>query len=77
MPGDIVLLASDGLSKMVTDAEMTAVIKEMAEPRPIVDALIARARAAGGVDNVTVVVARVRVRQDKGLRGVVSRFFGF
>jgi protein phosphatase len=77
LPGDIVLLASDGLSKMVTDAEMTAVIKEMAEPRPIVDALIARARAAGGVDNVTVVVARVRVRQDKGLRGVVSRFFGF
>ena len=58
-PGDLVLLATDGLSKMVVDADVAAVIAESLSPQRIVDALIAKSRAAGGVDNIAIVVARV------------------
>lgn len=76
LPGDLVLLATDGLSKMVTDAEVAKTIAAEAAPQAIVDALIAKARAAGGVDNVTVVVARVPTREDGGVKGMVARLFG-
>ena len=75
LPGDVVLLATDGLSKMVPDADVAAVIAGGASPQAVVDDLIARSRAAGGVDNVTVVVARVPSR-DAGVKGIVSRLFG-
>ncbi|MBI3565089.1 MAG: SpoIIE family protein phosphatase [Elusimicrobia bacterium] len=75
LPGDLVLLATDGLSKMVSDAEVAATIAAAGEPEAIVDALIAQARAAGGVDNVTVVVARVPSRDGSGVKGIVSRLF--
>ena len=38
-------------------------------------ALIEKARAAGGVDNVTVIAARVPARDD-GVKGLVARLFG-
>lgn len=76
LPGDLVLLATDGLSKMVTDADVARTIDEKGQPQAIVDELIARARAAGGVDNVTVVAARVPPRGDGGVKGIVSRLFG-
>ncbi|MFI5363582.1 MAG: Stp1/IreP family PP2C-type Ser/Thr phosphatase [Elusimicrobiota bacterium] len=73
LPGDVVLLATDGLSKMVPDAEVASTIAAAAGPQAVVDQLIAKARAAGGVDNVTVVVARVPPRGDGGVRGLVAR----
>lgn len=77
LPGDVVLLATDGLSKMVSDAEVAATVEEKGEPQAIVDALIAQARSAGGVDNVTVVAARVPGgRSSGGVKGIVSRLFG-
>jgi serine/threonine protein phosphatase PrpC len=62
---------------MGEDADVAAVIAAAPRPQEIVDTLIAKARAAGGVDNVTVVVARVPSREDGGgVRGLVSRLFG-
>jgi protein phosphatase len=75
LPGDVILLATDGLSKMVSDAEVARVIAEGGEPQKVVDVLIEKARAAGGVDNVTVVVARVP-SGGTGVKGIVSRLFG-
>lgn len=75
MPDDVILLATDGLSKMVPDAEVSRIIGAEAEPNKIVPALIAKARAAGGVDNVTVVVARVFGDGSKGMKGFISRLF--
>ncbi len=75
LPGDVVLLATDGLSKMVADAEVSAVVAAEAEPARIVRLLIEKARAAGGVDNVTVVAARVP-SGGTGVKGIVSRLFG-
>jgi len=51
------------------------VIADKKEPQAITDELIARARAAGGVDNVTVLVARLPA-QAGGVKGMVSRLFG-
>ncbi|NNN05962.1 MAG: Stp1/IreP family PP2C-type Ser/Thr phosphatase [Elusimicrobia bacterium] len=75
LPGDLVLLATDGLSKMVPDSEVARVVAAAAEPKAVVDTLIAKARAAGGVDNVTIVAARVSENGAGGVKGLVSRLF--
>ncbi len=56
-PGDTYLLCSDGLSAMVRDEEIARVLEATgAAPREAGEALIAAANAAGGEDNVTVVL---------------------
>ncbi|HZO14621.1 MAG TPA: protein phosphatase 2C domain-containing protein [Polyangiaceae bacterium] len=58
--GDIYLLCSDGLNGMLTDDEILAIAgKRDALLEQICDDLIAKANAAGGNDNTTVVVVRV------------------
>jgi protein phosphatase len=55
--GDLVLLCSDGLSAMVRDEEIGRVLESTgAAPREAAEALVAAANAAGGEDNVTVVL---------------------
>lgn len=54
--GDLLMLCSDGLSSMVEDAAIEAVMLEHHDPQECCDALVAEALAAGGLDNVTVVV---------------------
>lgn len=51
-----VLLCSDGLSDMVTSAEMQRIIRrDVDDPAAVVAGLIDAANAAGGKDNITVV----------------------
>jgi serine/threonine protein phosphatase PrpC len=76
LPGDVVLLATDGVSKMVTDAEVAGVVAAERQPSRIVDALIAKARAGGGVDNITVVAARVPGADESGVGAVMRRLLG-
>ena len=60
--GDVFLLCSDGLSGMVSDAEMEAAARgrppTWRRPAP---GSIERANAAGGNDNVTCILARCRL----------------
>lgn len=75
LPGDVVLLCSDGLTKHVTEGEIG---KSLKEPRPVAemaDELIQKARDGGGSDNITVVVARVPASARAGLKGLISRIF--
>lgn len=60
-PGDLYLLCSDGLTNMVPDAELTAILRATSgfAPAAAVRALIDRANEHGGDDNITAVVARV------------------
>ncbi|MCI8401312.1 MAG: serine/threonine-protein phosphatase [Lachnospiraceae bacterium] len=60
MGGDQYLLCSDGLTDMVSNAEICALMRETKEAGRCVNALIARALENGGRDNVTVIVVRIR-----------------
>lgn len=53
--GDRLLLCTDGLSDMVGDAELCAILTSVRSPKKVCERLIAAAYAAGGVDNITVV----------------------
>jgi protein phosphatase len=57
-PGDAVLLCSDGLTGMLPDGRLTAVLGSDGDPRAACDRLVAEANAAGGRDNITAVLAR-------------------
>ena len=58
--GDQFLLCSDGLTDMVSNAQICAIMKEHEDVRHCVDALIAKALENGGKDNVTVILVRVK-----------------
>lgn len=58
-PGDRLLLCTDGLSGMVPDAEIARILGAARTPQDAVDALVDSALAAGGHDNITVVVADI------------------
>lgn len=57
--GDRLLLCSDGLSGMLEDHEMEAVLLRTRDPQRCAAQLVNQAIGAGGYDNVTVVVADV------------------
>ena len=56
--GDRVVVCSDGLSGVVTDEEMAAVLSSTDDMDEVCRHLIDMARAAGGPDNITVIAAR-------------------
>jgi protein phosphatase len=56
-PDDLFLLCSDGLTGMVDDAAIAAILSEV-EPDIAAERLIEAALAAGGADNVSVIVVR-------------------
>ncbi len=55
--GDILLLCSDGLNKMVEDAAILQIAAESAGPDEICSRLIDAANENGGLDNITVLAA--------------------
>ncbi len=57
--GDAFLVASDGLTGMVDDRRLQALLLSRASPARIVDALIAEANGRGGLDNSTAIVVQV------------------
>lgn len=58
-PGDIFLLCSDGLSDMIDDGEILRCMSTGQDLSSMADRLIEKAKAAGGKDNVTVVLAQI------------------
>ena len=58
VPGDVVVLCSDGLTDVVEDGEIAATVGREA-PRKAVRKLIALANQRGGPDNVTVAIMEV------------------
>jgi len=58
-PGDIFLLCSDGLTDMVDDDSIKNIISLPLTLRQRVNQLIASAKSAGGVDNITVILCEV------------------
>jgi protein phosphatase len=59
--GDVLLLCCDGLSSMVPDAEMAEILQAGARDlKRTAQRLVEAANDAGGVDNITCVLAQVR-----------------
>jgi protein phosphatase len=63
--GDVVLLCSDGLSSYVPEAAIAEVLAGAEGLDAAAKGLVHLANAAGGVDNVTVVLARVAREEDR------------
>ena len=57
--GDVYLVASDGLTGMVDDRRLHQLLSSGAQPRRVVDALIAEANGRGGLDNITAVLVKI------------------
>jgi protein phosphatase len=58
VPGDVIVLCSDGLTGPVTEAAIAATLSRDAPLQYQVEQLITQAKAGGGPDNVTVVLLR-------------------
>lgn len=59
LPGDMLLLCTDGLVNMLKDSEIAEEFQRTASPAEIAQRLVAKANANGGKDNITVIVADV------------------
>ena len=58
-PGDVFLLASDGLTGMVEDDALQSILRTPGAPDRWVERMIAEANRRGGLDNITAIVVRV------------------
>jgi protein phosphatase len=66
IPRDVLLLCSDGLTRMVTEPEIAGALQAETVPSAAAERLIALANENGGVDNVTVIVVRFEDDANKG-----------
>lgn len=57
--GDCYLLCSDGLTDMLNDTQINHILNRSEDLDTAVEILIAAANEAGGVDNITVILARI------------------
>jgi serine/threonine protein phosphatase PrpC len=56
LDGDRLLLCSDGLTGMVTEDQIQAILENNDQPQQAADRLVKAANRAGGIDNISVVV---------------------
>ncbi|HOZ49207.1 MAG TPA: protein phosphatase 2C domain-containing protein [Candidatus Hydrogenedentes bacterium] len=74
VPDDLLLLCSDGLVNMISDAEILAELKAGGLAQDIVQRLIDLANAHGGKDNITAILARIHPDPKKMARARLRRF---
>lgn len=67
LPGDVLLLCSDGLYGFVPDAKIQRILTNAADLNKAVAALIDAANDAGGEDNISAQLIRVRAVERMGL----------
>ncbi len=68
--GDVLLLCSDGLTSMIPEERITEILGSAPSLSDAGDQLIAAANAAGGRDNITVVLFRL---EEVGAEGIVDQ----
>jgi protein phosphatase len=67
IPGDILVLCSDGLHGMVTDEQLEQFLLTKKDLEVAAKAMVAAANEAGGHDNVSVSLIRVKSVERMGL----------
>jgi PPM family protein phosphatase len=73
-PGDLYMMCSDGLSDMVDDAGIAEILRADDSIEQKAVALVAAANAAGGRDNISVLL--FEAYEGSGKRGFMSRLLG-
>jgi serine/threonine protein phosphatase PrpC len=63
-PGDILVLCSDGLTRMVAEQKIVATLQSESDPARAAEKLVAQANENGGADNVTVVVVNMEPKEN-------------
>ena len=71
--GDRLLVCSDGLSSMIEDEQIEAVMRRVPDPQHCASQLVNEAIAAGGHDNVTVIVSNVTGFAEKRRRTLARK----
>jgi PPM family protein phosphatase len=64
LEGDRLLLCSDGLTVMITEEQIQAILEATPQPQDAAERLVKAANGAGGVDNITVIVLDVLPGED-------------
>ncbi|HET7150481.1 MAG TPA: Stp1/IreP family PP2C-type Ser/Thr phosphatase [Candidatus Acidoferrum sp.] len=64
-PRDVLLLCSDGLTRMVTEPEIAGILQAETDPVRAAEELVALANERGGPDNITVVIVRM-LKESRG-----------
>lgn len=59
LEGDVILLASDGLTGMLEDAQLEKILRVEGGPERWVDKMINEANRRGGLDNITAIAVRI------------------
>jgi protein phosphatase len=59
-PNDVLLLCSDGLTRMVTEPEIAGALQSEPDPQKAAEKLVRLANEGGGVDNVTAIVVSIK-----------------
>ena len=57
--GDVLLLCSDGLTRMVTEPEIAGTLQSEPDPTKASERLVELANEQGGADNITAIVVRI------------------
>ena len=57
--GDVLLLASDGLTGMLEDEQLVKILADPQGPQAWVDRMITEANRRGGLDNITTIVVKI------------------
>jgi serine/threonine protein phosphatase PrpC len=58
-PGDRIIICSDGLWEMIRSEGIADALMQEADPQAVCDLMVSHANAAGGEDNISVIVVEV------------------
>jgi protein phosphatase len=73
MPGDTLLMTSDGLTRHVSDQEILAIVTSNSSLQQACSALIQAAKESGGDDNITCLLLRIVERP--WYKNILSKVF--
>jgi PPM family protein phosphatase len=73
LPGDLLLMTSDGLTRHVRDEEILAIVQQSSGPEQACNSLVETARQRGGDDNITCLL--VKVVEQPWYRNIFGKLF--
>ena len=73
LPGDLLLMTSDGLTRHVNDEEILATVRESPDLEQVCNELVETAKQRGGDDNITCLL--VRMEDQRWYQAILGKLF--